>query len=188
LQILLDIVHSTFHVPSRKSFCLLGRLNWVRPAGIDSGLLTIYFLCGGVVSPTPNPQPGGSGIYNPQRQGCPVIPPGTGYPFWSPLTTRMSYGGAILFPDHHTGIIRHLPPFNSMLLVRVIERESLNKLRTNIQTRQEFYITDVLLVSIVGYWALNTRNHLTYEKARSLATECILLSDDLKLFLQTYED
>jgi hypothetical protein len=93
--------------PSRKSFCLLGHLNWVRPAGIDSGFLTMSFLWGGVVILMPNPQPGGPGlcIYNPQREGGPVIPPGTGYPSWSPLTTRMSYGGAILFPNHHTGIL-----------------------------------------------------------------------------------
>jgi hypothetical protein len=36
------------------------------------------------------PQPGGPGsrIYIPQEQGGPVIPPGTGFPFLSPLTTR----------------------------------------------------------------------------------------------------
>jgi hypothetical protein len=35
-------------------------------------------------------QPGGPGphIYIPQEQGGPVIPPGTGFPFLSPLTTR----------------------------------------------------------------------------------------------------
>jgi hypothetical protein len=41
------------------------------------------FLQGRVVSPTPDPHPGLPGlcIYIPQRQGGPVIPPGTGYPF-----------------------------------------------------------------------------------------------------------
>jgi hypothetical protein len=41
------------------------------------------FLQGGVVRPMPNPHPGGPGlcIYIPQRQGGPVIPLGTGYPF-----------------------------------------------------------------------------------------------------------
>jgi hypothetical protein len=41
------------------------------------------FLQARVVSPTPNPHPGGPSlcIYIPQRQGGPVIPPGTGYPF-----------------------------------------------------------------------------------------------------------
>jgi hypothetical protein len=41
------------------------------------------FLQGRVVSPTPNTQPGGTGlsIYISQRQGGPVIPPGTGYTF-----------------------------------------------------------------------------------------------------------
>jgi len=40
----------------------------------------VKFLQGGVVSPRPNPPPGGPGlcIYNPQRQGGPVIPPDAG--------------------------------------------------------------------------------------------------------------
>jgi hypothetical protein len=49
---------------SFKFFCLLGRLNWVRPAGIYCGFLTMSFLWGGVVSPTSNPQPGGPGLYS----------------------------------------------------------------------------------------------------------------------------
>jgi hypothetical protein len=50
------------------------------------------FLQGMVVSPTPNPHPGGPGlcIYIPQKLG--------GYPFESPLTTGMGYGGTILIP------------------------------------------------------------------------------------------
>jgi hypothetical protein len=50
------------------------------------------FLQGRVVSPTPNHHPRGPGlcIYIPQRQ--------SGYPFYSPLTTRMGYGGTILIP------------------------------------------------------------------------------------------
>jgi hypothetical protein len=50
------------------------------------------FLQGRVVSPTPNPHPGGPGlcIYIPQRLG--------GYPLQSPLTTCMGYGGTILIP------------------------------------------------------------------------------------------
>jgi hypothetical protein len=45
--------------------------------------VTITFLQGWIVSPAPNPQPGGPGlrIYDPRRQGGPAIPPGTGYPF-----------------------------------------------------------------------------------------------------------
>jgi hypothetical protein len=47
------------------------------------GFITITFLQGWIVSPAPNPQPGGPGllIYDPQRQGGPAVPPGTGYPF-----------------------------------------------------------------------------------------------------------
>jgi hypothetical protein len=47
------------------------------------GFLTINFLRGWIVSPAPNPQPGGPGlrIHDPRRQGGPAIPPGSGYPF-----------------------------------------------------------------------------------------------------------
>jgi hypothetical protein len=53
------------------------------------GFITITFLQGWIVSPAPNPQPGGPGlrIYDPWRQGGPATSPGTGYPFWSPFTT-----------------------------------------------------------------------------------------------------
>jgi hypothetical protein len=63
----------------------------------------VKLLQGGVVSPTPNPQPGGPGlcIYNPRRQGGPVIPlaPGT---HLSRLLRHMRYVGAILIsrPPH----------------------------------------------------------------------------------------
>jgi hypothetical protein len=44
------------------------------------GFLTVTFIRGWIVSPAPNPQPGGPGlrIYDPQGQGGPAIPPGTG--------------------------------------------------------------------------------------------------------------
>jgi hypothetical protein len=47
------------------------------------GFPTITFLQGWIVSPAPNPQPGGPGlrIYDSRRQGGPAIPLGTGYPF-----------------------------------------------------------------------------------------------------------
>jgi hypothetical protein len=53
----------------------------VCPARIASGFLTFSFFWGGVVSPIPNPQPGGPGlqIYIPQRQGGPAIRLDTGY-------------------------------------------------------------------------------------------------------------
>jgi hypothetical protein len=43
--------------------------------------LTITFLLAWIVSPAPNPQPGGLDlrIYDPRGQGGPAIPPGTGY-------------------------------------------------------------------------------------------------------------
>jgi hypothetical protein len=44
---------------------------------------TVIFLQSNVVSLASNPQPGRSCLctYVPQLQGCPVIPPGTGFPF-----------------------------------------------------------------------------------------------------------
>jgi len=56
----------------------------------------------------PNPHPGGVGIciYIPQRQGS--------YPFQSPLTTRMGYGGTILIPQSpHGDSITVSPPERS---------------------------------------------------------------------------
>jgi hypothetical protein len=62
------------------------------------GFVTMTFLQSWIVSPAPNTQPGGPGvrIYDPRRQGGPVTPPGTGYPFQSPFMTCMGYSGAIL--------------------------------------------------------------------------------------------
>jgi hypothetical protein len=60
------------------------------------------FLQDRVVSPTPNPHPGGSGlyIYIPQRQGGPVIPLG---PHFSQLLRHAWVTvGLFLFPGHHT--------------------------------------------------------------------------------------
>jgi hypothetical protein len=65
------------------------------------------FLQGSVVSPTPNPHPGGPGlsIYIPQRQG--------GYTFYSPLTTCMGYSGTILIPwSPQNGNVMHKLHFN----------------------------------------------------------------------------
>jgi hypothetical protein len=39
------------------------------------GFVTITFLQGWIVSPAPNPQPRGPGIYDPRRQGGPAVPP-----------------------------------------------------------------------------------------------------------------
>jgi hypothetical protein len=59
-----------------------------------------FFIETGLLALCSNPQPGGAGlhIYIPWRLGGPVIPPSTGYPFYSLLTTRMGYGGTILIP------------------------------------------------------------------------------------------
>jgi hypothetical protein len=73
---------------------------------LKMGFVIITFLRGWIVSPAPNPQPGGPGlrIYDPRRQCGPAIPPGTGYPFQSSFTTCMAYSGTILFNHgHHTG-------------------------------------------------------------------------------------
>jgi hypothetical protein len=69
------------------------------PAEFLGGFSTILFLQGRVVSPTPNPHPGGPGlcIYIPQRQG--------GYPFSCLLRHAWVTVGLFLFPGHHTGRI-----------------------------------------------------------------------------------
>jgi hypothetical protein len=51
-------------------------LKQVHPAVAFSDLVTIYSLRGGVVSPTPNPQPGGPGLR--------ICPPETGWPSYTP--------------------------------------------------------------------------------------------------------
>jgi hypothetical protein len=73
------------------------------------GGFSTIFLQSRVVGPTPNPHLGGPGlcIYIPQRQGSPVIPPGTGFPFQSPLTTRVGYGGTVLIPRSPHGKVTH---------------------------------------------------------------------------------
>jgi hypothetical protein len=62
------------------------------------GFVTITLLRGWIVSSAPNPQPGRPSlrIYDPRTQGGPAVPPGSGYPFWSPFTTCMGYSGTIL--------------------------------------------------------------------------------------------
>jgi hypothetical protein len=47
------------------------------------GFVTITFLRGWIVSPAPNPQPGGPGlrIYDSRREGGPSLPPG----HWVPI-------------------------------------------------------------------------------------------------------
>jgi hypothetical protein len=67
------------------------------------------FLQGRVVSPTPNPHPGGPGlcIYIPQRQGGPVVPLVTH--FSRLLRHAWVTVGLFLFPCHHTGIPSGLP-------------------------------------------------------------------------------
>jgi hypothetical protein len=61
-----------------------------------------------VISPTPNPNPGGLGlcIYIPQRQDGPVIPLGTH--FSRLLRLAWVTVGLFLFPGHHTGILNKL--------------------------------------------------------------------------------
>jgi hypothetical protein len=46
----------------------------------------------------PNPEGQVSCTYIPHEQGGPVIPPGTGFPFLSPLNDLQGYGGSVLAP------------------------------------------------------------------------------------------
>jgi hypothetical protein len=54
-------------------------------------IATVISLHSKVASHASNPQPRGPGIYVPQWQGSPVIPPGTGFPF-----RRLLHGNVIL--------------------------------------------------------------------------------------------
>jgi hypothetical protein len=68
-------------IPFLRRFCQI----WVEldhPVFTSSDFAKIFFK-EKFLSPASNPQPGGPHpcIYVPQRQGCPVIPPGTGFPF-----------------------------------------------------------------------------------------------------------
>jgi hypothetical protein len=69
------------------------------------GFLTITFVQGWIVSPAPNPQPGGPGlrIYDLQRQGGPAVPPGTGTHFSLLLRHAWVTVGLFFLPGHHTG-------------------------------------------------------------------------------------
>jgi hypothetical protein len=64
------------------------------------GFVTITVLQGCIVSPAPNPQPGGPG---PRRQGGPAIPPGTGYHFSRLLRHEWVTVGLFFNPGHDTG-------------------------------------------------------------------------------------
>jgi hypothetical protein len=79
---LMIVADETLQFSLSLSLSLLGSTAQLRPwpppqnlAEFLGGFSTIFFLQGRVVSPTPNPHPGGPGlcIYIPQRQG--------GYPF-----------------------------------------------------------------------------------------------------------
>jgi hypothetical protein len=72
LDVILSHHHHHHHHMALQPNSGPGRLFWV--------FVTITFLQGWIVSPAPNPQPGGPGlrIYDPWGQGDPAIPPGTG--------------------------------------------------------------------------------------------------------------
>jgi hypothetical protein len=69
------------------------------------GFTTITFLQGWIVSPAPNPQPGGPGLrlYDSWRQGGPAIPPGTGTQFSYLLRHAWVTVGLFFNSCHHMG-------------------------------------------------------------------------------------
>jgi hypothetical protein len=69
------------------------------------GFVTVIFLRGWIVSPAPNPQPGGPGlrIYDPRRQGGPAIPQALGTHFSRLLRHSWVTVGLLFNPGHHTG-------------------------------------------------------------------------------------
>jgi hypothetical protein len=62
------------------------------------GFVIITFLRGWIISPAPNPQPGGPGlrIYDPWIQGGPDIPPRHWVPIFVVLHECIGYSGTIL--------------------------------------------------------------------------------------------
>jgi hypothetical protein len=77
--------------------------------GFSWGSVTAVFLWRGVVSPTPNPQPGGPGlrIYDTRRQGGPAKPPGTGL---------LGYLGGATPRTHNCG------PLRAMIIIHSINQ------------------------------------------------------------------
>jgi hypothetical protein len=70
------------------------------------GFLTITFLRGWIVSPAPNPQPGGPGlrIYDPRRQGGLGA---LGTHFSRLLRHAWVTVGLFFNPGHHTGFVNN---------------------------------------------------------------------------------
>jgi hypothetical protein len=85
-----------------------------------SGFTTITFLQGWIVSPAPNPQPGGTGlrIYDPRRQGGPAIPPALGTHFSRLLRHAWVTVGLLFNPGHHMGRLCY---FISLKIINNIE-------------------------------------------------------------------
>ena len=74
------------------------------------GFLTVRFLSVTGCRPVDQPSTWRASPPNlqPPRQGDPSIPPGTGYPFWSPFTICMGCSGTVFSPGHHTGINKYI--------------------------------------------------------------------------------
>jgi hypothetical protein len=70
------------------------------------GFVTITYLQGWIVSPAPNPQPGGPGlhIYDPQRQGAQLYPQALGTHFSRLLRYTWVTVGLFFNPGHHMGL------------------------------------------------------------------------------------
>jgi hypothetical protein len=85
------------------------------------GFVTITSLQGSIVTPAPNPQPGGPGlrIYDPRGQGGRAIPPGTG----SPLRHAWVTVGLFFNPGHHAGPVTDYR-------CKILGKNILNVLRT----------------------------------------------------------
>jgi hypothetical protein len=69
------------------------------------------FLLGWILSPAPNPQPGGPGlcIYDPQRQGCPAKPQALGTDFSRLLQHAWVTVGLFLIPATTWDHVRYMP-------------------------------------------------------------------------------
>jgi hypothetical protein len=100
------------------------------------------FLQGRVVSPTPNPIPEdqASVFYIPQRQGD--------YPFQSPLTTRMGYGGTILIPrsPHEDPLCLRSPNSPSTLFSDALNYILFLRLETKFYTHRKQHVQSSIIL------------------------------------------
>jgi hypothetical protein len=148
-----DDEHSHF---SRRMYVYLASSSYVCTAQIGPwpprGFVTITFLRGWIVSPAPNPQPGGRGlrIYEPGDRVAQLYPQALGTHFSRLLRHEWVTVGLFFNPGHHTGGLPGLLPQN---LTRAVLSELGNRRRSKmyIFTDCTALVYTVVLGSFLSY-------------------------------------